>query len=263
MTVEELLESIRGRRVYDLSREFHIGMPVFPGFPTFSLTPIRRHGDKVYEDGYTGSDELVTMCNHTGTNMDALCHGSVNGLMYGGKSFSQGPEGCDIHGVETIDPLVRRGVLLDVPLARGLSILDPAYEVTPSDLEAALGDSHLGHGDVALIRTGWIRYWDDLDRYSGAALPGLPGPGLPAAEWLSKKGIAAAGSDTIAFERYIPNQARVPVHRHFLVEKGIFILEALDLEELAADGVHEFLMIAAPIKFRGATGGPVRPLAMA
>jgi kynurenine formamidase len=54
----------------------------------------------------------------------------------------------------------------------------------------------------------------------------------------------------------------MPVHVHLLVESGIHIVECLNLEELAADRVYEFQFIAAPMKIRGATGAPVRPLAI-
>ena len=43
---------------------------------------------------------------------------------------------------------------------------------------------------------------------------------------------------------------------------GIHILENLNLEELAAAGHHEFCIIGVPLKFRGATGSPIRPLAL-
>ena len=46
----------------------------------------------------------------------------------------------------------------------------------------------------------------------------------------------------------------MPVHAHFLVEKGIHIIEALDLEKLAADGIHEFVFVAIPLKIAGGTG---------
>jgi kynurenine formamidase len=46
------------------------------------------------------------------------------------------------------------------------------------------------------------------------------------------------------------------------VERGIHIFECLNLEDLARDGVREFLFVAAPLKIRGATGAPVRPLAL-
>jgi kynurenine formamidase len=88
-----------------------------------------------------------------------------------------------------------------------------------------------------------------------------PGPELEAARWLSSRGVFAAGSDTVAFER-VP-AAEMPVHAHLLVESGIHIIEALNLEEIARERVYEFAFIAAPLKIRGGTGSPIRPIALA
>jgi kynurenine formamidase len=55
----------------------------------------------------------------------------------------------------------------------------------------------------------------------------------------------------------------MPVHVHLLVERGIHIIEVLDLEKLAEDGVSEFLFVALPLRIRGATGSPIRPIALA
>ena len=87
-----------------------------------------------------------------------------------------------------------------------------------------------------------------------------PGPAVEGARWLSERGIFAAGSDTVAFER-VPDPS-MPVHVHLLVESGIHIVECLNLEGLAAAGVAEFLFVALPLKIRGATGSPVRPIAL-
>ncbi len=54
----------------------------------------------------------------------------------------------------------------------------------------------------------------------------------------------------------------MPGHVHLLVEKGIHIIECLNLEELAADRVWNFIFAAAPLKIRGGTGSPIRPLAL-
>jgi kynurenine formamidase len=40
------------------------------------------------------------------------------------------------------------------------------------------------------------------------------------------------------------------------------MIEVMWLEELAKDQVYEFVFIAAPLKLRGATGSPLRPLAI-
>ena len=68
------------------------------------------------------------------------------------------------------------------------------------------------------------------------------------------------GSDTVAFEK--SPAPEMPVHVHLLVESGIHIIECLNLEELAADGVAEFLFVGVPMKIRGAKGAPLRPLAV-
>ena len=78
---------------------------------------------------------------------------------------------------------------------------------------------------------------------------------------MSERGIFAAGSDTIAFER-VP-APEMPVHVHLLVENGIHIIEALNLEELSRLRIYEFLFVASPLKIRGATGSPIRPVALA
>jgi kynurenine formamidase len=64
----------------------------------------------------------------------------------------------------------------------------------------------------------------------------------------------------VAFEK-VPDPG-MPVHVHLLVETGIHIMECLNLEELAAARVYEFLFVAAPLKIRGATGSPIRPIAV-
>ena len=55
----------------------------------------------------------------------------------------------------------------------------------------------------------------------------------------------------------------LPGHLLLLVRAGIPIIENLNLEELAAERVHEFAFVCLPLKMRGATGSPVRPIALA
>ena len=129
--------------------------------------------------------------------------------------------------------------------------------ITPEHLDAA-ADGDVQAGDVVLLRTGWSRYWDDPARFISQVHS--PGPGLEAARWLSARKIFAAGSETAPFE-FVPSPA-MPVHVHLLVENGIHIIECLNLEELSASGAREFLFVAAPLKIRGGTGSPIRPVAL-
>jgi kynurenine formamidase len=234
-------------------------MPQSPNHPLFTMALQRRHGDTVRADGGSAANEVIVTGGHVGTHIDALSHVSHDGMLHGGIDAASAVEGGRFraHGIETVEPFVCRGVLLDV------GVCEPGYEVTPDDLDAALGDLPLEPGDVVLIRTGWGRMWDSPDAYVGAD-SGVPGAGEEGAKWIASKRVRAAGSDTIAFER-IPagaGHAVLPVHRVLLVEHGIHIIETLALEELAASGAREFLFVLSPLKVVGGTGSPVRPLAV-
>ena len=51
-------------------------------------------------------------------------------------------------------------------------------------------------------------------------------------------------------------------HLHLLTQKGIYIIENANLEELARDRCYSFAFIGVPLKFQGATASPLRPLAL-
>lgn len=253
--------------VFDLGRPMFVGMPQSPNHPEFRLALQRRHGDAMRADNSSAANEVIVTGGHVGTHIDALCHVSFRGQLHGGLDAGSAQVGGRFSrlGVETIEPMVCRGVLLDVPAALGIGACAPAYEITPDDLEAALALSGLSAlpGDVLLIRTGWGQYFEDRETYIGYA-EGVPGPGEDGARWLSAHAPRAVGAETLAFEQ-VPagsGHALLPAHRHLLVEAGIYIIEALDLEELAASGVREFTFVASPLKLVGGTGSPVRPLAI-
>lgn len=267
---DALLEAIcAGVRVHDLGRPLKVGMPQSPNHPAYWHTLPRRHGDMVREDGGSAANDMITMGTHVGTHVDALAHVSHNGLLHGGTDAAEAGRGGRYldHGVHTIAPMVCRGVLLDVPAALGAPQgCPPGYEVTPADLERAeeAQGTPVGEGDVVLVRSGWGRHFDaDPTRYTGRE-SGVPGVGAAGASWIAGRGARAAGADTIAFERLAPGagHAVLPAHRILLVEHGVYIIEAMDLEGIAAAGVHAFTFVLAPLPLVGATGSPVRPLAV-
>jgi kynurenine formamidase len=157
-------------------------------------------------------------------------------------------------------------VLYDVPAHRGVEALAAGEAVDAAGLEAieAATGVAAGEGDVALVRTGYLSAWPDPERL--AALKGA-GPDLSAARLLADRGVIATGSDTETYEvqpapdRGDPANPQ-PVHTLLLIERGIYILESLDLEDLAAAGAREFLFVALPLAIRGATGSMVDPVAL-
>ena len=253
-----LWNQLAGARVFDLAQLYFPGMPHYPTHPPFLFGLTKQHGDSVGPRGHSSAADAIALGSHVGTHIDALCHFSCDGKLHGGEvvaDLQSHVDGLKKYSVDTIAPILRRGVLLDLAAAGPLAA---DHEVTPEELAASARDLEIRPGDIALLRTGWARYYSDARRFINDTR--CPGPGLAGAQWLSARGLFAAGSDTVAFER-VP-APDMPVHVHLLVESGIHIIECLNLEELAAAGVREFLFIGAPLKIRGATGAPLRPLAL-
>lgn len=254
-------------QVVDLAVPLFVGMPQSPNHPQFRHTLVRRHGDMVRADGGSAANDLIVMGTHVGTHIDALAHVSHNGTLHGGADAlaAQVGGGFETHGVHTVPPLYAAGVLLDIPAVLGLEACEPGYEVTVADLETAVKahEVTIKPGSVVLIRTGWGRRFANGDAFVGRD-SGVPGVGEDGACWLAEHQVAAVGADSIAFERLAPGAGHtaLPAHRVLLVEHGVLIFETLALEELAATGAREFTFVAAPLPIMGATGSPVRPLAI-
>ncbi len=264
----ELVKLLTQATVYDLGRPMHNGMAQSPNHPTFRHCLDRRHGDKVRVDGGSAAADLLTLGCHVGTHVDALAHVSHNGQLHGGVDAQEAQNGgrFEVLGIHELPPFVGRGVLLDIPAVLGIECCEPGYEITVGDLELATSEQQtpVRPGDAVLIRSGWGVHVDDPDQYRGTGT-GVPGVGAPGAQWLADKQVALAGADTIAFECLAPGagHAVLPAHRILLVEHGINIIEAIELEALAAAQAHEFVFVLGHLNIHGATGAPARPLAIA
>lgn len=263
----EFIASITaGVKIYDLGRPLVNGIPQSPDHPQFRMSLSRRHGDLMRADGSTGANEILFTGGHVGTHIDALSHISFQGRLHGGIAVEDAMQGGRFvtYGAEEVGPWVCRGVFLDIPAALGRARLDGDDEVLPEHLDAALARAgvEILEGDVVLVRTGWGDVFDDRLLFEGGT-SGMPGVGVPGAQWLADRKPRAVGSDTIAFEHLGPSSAGgLPAHKLLIVDEGIHIIETMDLAPLAKDGIAEFAFVLAPIPVVGATGAPVRPLAL-
>lgn len=228
---------------------------------------------------WAGSDDMVTMSTSAGTHIDALSHITYDGLMYNGFAASNiiASAGATTCGVETMPPIVTRGVLLDVPATRGvagLDELDPSYAITAEDLDAAaaLAAVTIESGDAVLVRTGEMRHFraGDRRRYTLGDRYRFPGLSVHSVEWLHRHDVAAAFSDSYAYEVFPPSSAdwsdTLAVHMLHLRDMGLVQGQNWDLEALAADcaadGQYDMLLVAAPEPITGATSAPVHPVAV-
>jgi len=277
--VREGAALIRDGRMFRLARERFPKMPLFAGHPTFEVVSYRTpQGSRVTGEQPWGEpneaclgylSELVIGTTHTGAHIDAHAHMTLgeHDRWHGGSARDELGDFGPVRGDATeIPPLWRRGVLYDVPRFRGVHALGAGDPITAEELlaiETQTGTS-VGEGEVALIRTGYLSGWPDPERL--AASRGA-GPDVSAARLLATRGVIATGSDTETYEvQPAPDRGRPanpqPVHTLLLIEKGVFILESLDLEALAHAGVREFLFVALPLAIRGATGSMVDPVAI-
>jgi kynurenine formamidase len=268
MEAERIIDRfLKGAKVYDLGRPMFTGMPQSPNHPRFRMILERRHGDAERPGNTSAANELIITGGHVGTHVDALSHFSHQMTLHGGVDARTAQAGGRFSalGIDQVAPMVCRGVLLDAAAACGRSVCAPGYEISRDDLEkaAGLGSIDIRPGDAVLLRTGWGQLWGDPEGFMGWG-NGVPGPGVEAVKWLASHNPRAVGSDTIAFECIPPGQghADLPGHKMLLVDYGIHIIETLSLEEIASAGVTEFLFIMSPLKIVGATGSPVRPIAL-
>jgi kynurenine formamidase len=208
---------------------------------------------------------VTSEIGQVGTQLDMFAHQGIDGLFYNCVKIDDAATrtGFKRLGVEKIGALFARGVLVDVAGLKGVDMLPVDYEIGVADLEAALAREHLTlqTGDAALIHTGWGRLWGvDNAKYATSS----PGIGVAAAEWLAKHDVLLIGGDTAPVE-ILPNpdkQLDLPVHQIALVVNGIFLLENLKLDQLAAQRVYEFAFMVEPLKLRGGTGSTVAPIAI-
>lgn len=277
LTPERTLAALSGVKrgeIVDLSHTIEIGAPrIAPNQTPYlmQMGPVSRNSirrrRKLGAENEAGSNlERIELTTHVGTHIDALGHFTMGDRMHGGYSADETIDDFGLLnlGIEHCPPIVTRGVLLDVSRLDGHAHLDAGRAVTRGDLEAAVKQAGvtLQAGDVVLIHTGWGRFFmTDNERY----VEGEPGLDLEAAQWLTAQDVVAIGADNMAVE-VLPGtqhpQVIMPVHQHCLAEAGVHLIENLATEPLLATGATTFCFMLSPVKFKGATGCPVRPIAL-
>ena len=270
----QVLHSVKSGKVYDLSLDFFIGMPgpdsynkaapKYSHFYPVPMVPSDRQIGRYFEhdapEGVGAVDDSITMTLHHGTQIDSFAHVHYKGQIYNGFKESEhfGLEGWERGGAEKIPPIIGHGIMIDVAAFKGLERLPPEYSITIEDLQQTLKaqNTQLQKNTIVFIRTGLMSVWPNADELYA------PNPGLTVASagWLVDQGAVLIGGDNTSLER-TPLQDQ-SVHIHLLVERGVNLIEQLNLEALSKDKIYEFLAIALPLKFRGGAGSPIRVIAV-
>ncbi|HEY1373882.1 MAG TPA: cyclase family protein [Candidatus Binatia bacterium] len=265
-TTLKALRQVRQGKIYRLAQILTTDIPQLSDSPT--ITRSRRFvvaRGPASRPGSGALSEVVELPTHTGTHIDAFGHWYKNDCVFGGRNkeevWSENNGLTDL-GLDRCPPLITRGVLFDVAAHKGVEMLESDVAIGREDLAAAgkAAGVELQPGDIALIRTGWSKLWAKRDRRYILEEPGLT---ADAARWLGDQGVVAIGADNWAIDACPPSATRNrAVHEVCLTEMGIYIIENLNLEELAADAVREFLFVAIPTRLQGGTGFPIEPVAV-
>ena len=274
--VLEAARLIKTGKIYDIGRIYETGMPLFgtrrytfriPGTPTggpFGTNQL------IYHDEF-----LATEIGQVGTQFDGLGHigvqvgesGDMDWMVYyNGFTETQMADSTGLKklGIEKLKPIFTRGILIDVAGYKG-RMLEKGEEITVADVRETL--HHQGifgefkPGDAIFFNTGWGDLWmKDNERFNS----GTPGIGMAVARWIVSIQASVVGADTWPVE-VMPSpdpKAFAPVHCELITKHGIFLHENLDFTELIKDGVFEFVYVMTPLRIKGATGSPGRPIAI-
>ncbi len=219
------------------------------------------------------ADDTAKIFLQGSTQYDALGHVWYDGKLWNGYDARSTVDALEKASVLPIAEkgVVGRGVLIDMARHRGKEYLEKGETFDHEALEeaaAAQGVTIEPH-DVLIIRTGWLKYWYELNDpetfYDGFCEPGLT-YSRELVEWFQDKGIPNLVTDTIANEVTTDPVSGValPLHNALMRNLGVVFTEIVWLEVLAkacaADNRWSFLYVAAPLKVVSGTGAPVNPV---
>ena len=250
-------------KVLDLGMPIDVSMPQGDARELFPFLMVQTVLPGEISRSFEASAEGIVAALHTSTHVDALCHVLADGKLFGGRlgRDARSVSGWSAHGVETIPTIISRFVFVDVAGLRGVDILDDEAEIGMGEIDECLSRCGLTveEGDVVLVRTGKVRGF-----YAAGNTYGLSSPGLAveAGTELHRRGAAVLGSDTPGTERLpFANPART-LHRAMLAERGVVLVENMNLDPLSESGRSTGLFVCLPLRIKGATASWVRPIAI-
>lgn len=266
---------VRRGEVVDLGRVLDENTPKFPGRYWHQTVDVSAHLVNVRRPDADNAGwgrnainwitEVQAGTFQVGTQLDSIGHLQIGDRFYNGWKTLDVVEdwGLNRFGVETIPPIVGRGVVVDLAGASGVEWLDKGTVIGVIDVERALARQGIAiaEGDVVLLHTGWGSLWG---KDNSLFLSGEPGPGLALVEWLYAKRIAALGTDSWSIGPVPGEDPARPfvVPQTMYVKMGLFGFENLATERLIERGISEFLFVNTHGRTRGSTAAVVAPVAV-
>jgi len=239
----EIVTELFGKKIHilDLSREVSPEMPHYPGHMKTNLWWHLTHeecrmrlGDTPFE-GY-GVKGIVT-CDHVSTHVDAVYH------------FNKHRPDLTVDNI-SLHYMITPAVWIDV------SHVKPRTHITLADVKLALekAGATLKPGMTLLYYTGVDRYWHDPLTYVSQ----YPGLDREATAWILDQGVVNVGTDAASLDN--PADITYPNHT---VHGERLVIHTENVANITRIPRHTgFYFAMFPLKFVGATGSPVRALAI-
>ena len=264
---------LEAAKLITTGKTYALGVPTGPTTPAYGprnyqVTVVQLSdgmGTPLGSNRATGNDDLVQTWMGIGSQIDGLGHMGKNHVYYNNTRADEfvSTAGLLKFGMDTLPPIVTRGVLLDMTQHYGVSPVPAATAFNPEEIQAAARSQgvEIEKGDVVLFHTGWQELAaSDPKRF----MAGQPGLGLEGAHYLAGLGVVAIGADTWALEALPPEDPTMafPVHPELLARYGVYILENMNTQALAADGVGEFLFVLGQPRLVGTVQAIINPVAI-
>ena len=289
ITPEKIMKALRipkTGQTYELGYIYEPNMPQYGNRPFYLITHMAAAPQKEGQ-GFAQQEYFTGYIGQMGTQYDAFGHqgrvvrmadGTLKNVYYNGftqedlTGANRGQGGLEALGVENVKPIITRGILIDIAAFKGVPVLDSRYEVTMADVRGALGkqgvrEDSIEAGDAILFNYGWAVNWNNHAKYNDSRFfvgenQGSPGIGVEVARWAVEKKASMVGADSCCVTIQPPARPELGNVHHELLFGGVGMLENMDLRALARDRVYEFLYVNLTERIKGATGSPVRPIAI-
>ena len=273
-SIKAALAAVESGEIIELSHDVAVGAPYINPIQTpyvITLARTSKNMENFLRDNAGATNkvgfylERIEMTTHVSTHIDALGHVTIAAELYNGldREDAASDIGLNHNGIDKSPPFIASGILIDVAAYKGVENLQAGYAISAADLQGALKKqgTAIPKGAIVFVHTGWGKNFTAKPQHYAHTGPGI---GIEASKWLASKQVVAIGADNMALEVTPGEDPKVvfPVHQHLLVKQGIYIIENVKSDELAAKKLYQSTVIMLPTKFKGATGTPLRIIAL-
>lgn len=245
-TTSELISGLKKLKVYDVSLTLDTNMPNWPGHPSMAIVRDARNFE---QNGYFA--QTLIMSEHTGSHVDAPAH-AVRSMP--DATIDKIP--CDVlvgpyKKYDLIAYDYKAGEALDLETVRAVEKKD-GFSIEP--------------GDIVLLQFGWDKYYKPESKNMAERLwwaTNSPGLTEETCKYFVERKIRAIGTDSLGCDApYKDNVDLAPSFGHdkYFLPNNILIMESLGtLRDAPATGIF----LAVPLKIKGGSGSPIRPILLA